>query len=144
VRYRLEVESAVRRRLAGQLTWWFGQFYDGHLHQIELESVWRPSSSVILELSGEHDIGRVAGIGFTESLVGLNTQLNFTPDLTLSSFIQYDTESRVLGSNTRLRWTFDPAGQLFVVYNHNLQDLESRLHFQSNQLLVKVEYTFLR
>ena len=144
VRYRLEVESAVRRRLAGQLTWRFGQFYDGHLHQLELESAWRPSSSLILELSGEHDIGRVAGTGFTESLVGLNTQLNFTPDLTLSSFVQYDTDSRVLGSNTRLRWTFDPAGQLFVVYNHNLQDLDSRLHFQSNQLLVKVEYTFLR
>ena len=25
------------------------------------------------------------------------------------------------GTNTRLRWTFNPLGELFVVYNHNLR-----------------------
>jgi hypothetical protein len=68
---------------------------------------------------------------------GLQTLVNFSPDLTFSSFVQYDTESRIVGSNTRLRLTFDPAGDLFIVYNHNLQDLNSRLRFESNQLLIR-------
>jgi len=142
VRYRLELETAARRKLSGQLTWRFGGFYDGHLHQFQVEGAWKPLPTLIFELEGEHDIGRLPVGSFTESLVGVRALINFSPDLTLSSFIQYDTESRILGSNTRLRWTFNPAGDLFVVYNHNLRDLDSRLRLESNQLLVKAQYSF--
>ena len=44
--------------------------------------------------------------------------------------------------NTRLRWTFRPAGDLFVVYNHNVQSLQDRWHLESNQLLVKLQYAW--
>jgi len=144
VRYRLEAEFAARRNIAGQLTWRFGEFYSGQLHQFQVESAWRPTPGLILELNGEHDIGRLREGRFEQTLLGLRTQVNFSPDLTLSSFIQFDTESHILGSNTRLRWTFDPAGELFVVYNHNLQDQASRLRLESNQLLVKLQYTMRR
>jgi hypothetical protein len=144
VRYRLEAELASRRRLAGQFTWRFGEFYSGHLHQLEGEAVWRPTSSLIFELNGEHDIGRLPEGNFEQTLVGLRTLVNFSPDLTLSWFVQYDTESREVGSNSRLRWTFDPSGDLFIVYNHNLKDRGSRFSLESNQLLIKAQYTLRR
>src|ERR1043166_4542913 len=140
VRYRLEAELAARRALSGQLTWRFGGFYDGHLHQIEVEAAWKPSATFVLQLTGEHDIGRLPEGNFDAPLVGVRGLVNISPDLNLSSFVQYDTESRTVGSNTRLRWTFDPAGDLFVVYNHTLEDLGSRWRFESNQLLAKVQY----
>jgi hypothetical protein len=59
----------------------------------------------------------------------------------LSSLIQYDTESRSWGSNTRVRWSFSPLGDVFLVYNHNLRDFQNRLEFESNQLLLKAQYT---
>jgi hypothetical protein len=141
VRYRLELELAARRTVSGQLTWRFGGFYGGHLHQIQVEGGWKPSASFSLEVEGEHAIGRLPEGNFSETAGGVRALINFSPDLTLSSLIQYDTESKGLGSNTRLRWTFDPAGELFVVYNHNLQNLESRFGFESNQLLIKAQYT---
>ncbi len=64
----------------------------------------------------------------------------FSPDLQLSSFIQYDNDTNLLGSNTRLRWTFHPLGDLFVVYNHNLLDRSSRWVLDSNALLLKFQY----
>ncbi|OGU07156.1 MAG: hypothetical protein A2W29_08000 [Gemmatimonadetes bacterium RBG_16_66_8] len=64
----------------------------------------------------------------------------FSPDLQVNSFIQYDNDTRLLGANTRLRWTFHPLGDLFVVYNHNARDVGDRLTFDSNQLLVKLQY----
>jgi len=33
------------------------------------------------------------------------------PDLVLSSFVQYDTESQNIGTNTRLRWTIKPGNR---------------------------------
>lgn len=142
------VIHAIRhRRLSAQATWWFGQFYDGRLNQYELTGAWRPSSLVIVELSGEHDVARMPEGGFTQTLTGTRVRLNVSPDLQLTSFVQYDTESESFGTNTRLRWTFTPLGEFFVVYNHNLRTrdpltLRRELVFASNQLLVKAQYAF--
>jgi hypothetical protein len=146
-RFRLEGGLAAKRRLSAQATWWFGQFYDGHLDQYELTAAWKPSAFLIAELTAEHDVGKMPEGDFTQDLVGTRIRLNFSPDLELTSFQQYDTESRSFGTNTRLRWTFDPLGDLFVVYNHNLRTrdpvtLRRELAFASNQLLVKMQYAF--
>ena len=85
---------------------------------------------------------------FTQQVTGTRFRFNFSPDLQLNSYLQYDNESRAFGTNTRLRWTFAPQGDLFVVYNHNAVDpldpLGQRLgwRFASNQLLVKLQYAF--
>lgn len=68
--------------------------------------------------------------------------LNLSPDLVISTFVQYDNDSKTIGSNTRLRWTFDPLGALFLVYNHNLRRLISEdWGYDTSQLRLKVEYT---
>lgn len=139
-RYRLEAQFAAHRRLSGQLTWRFGGFYQGNLHQFIVTGDWKPSASFILRLNGEYAIGRLAVGNFETTLVGVRALVNFSPDLNLSSFVQYGTESRSIGSNTRLRWTFQPAGDVFVVYNHNLRDLTDRWRLESTQLLAKVQY----
>lgn len=146
-RFRLEGGTAAKRRVSAQATWWFGRFYDGRLNQYELTGAWRPSSLVIVELTGEHDVGRMPEGDFTQDLVGTRVRLNVSPDLQLTSFVQYDTESQSFGTNSRLRWTFRPLGELFVVYNHNLRTrdpltLRRELIFASNQLLVKAQYAF--
>jgi len=143
-RYRLEAGAAAKRRLSGQLTWWFGGFYGGTLDQIQLESSWTPSAVVTFLLSGEEDIGRLPEGQFDQTLLGVKTRLNLSPNLQLNSFVQYDSESRLLGGNTRLRWTFRPVGDLFVVYNHNLSRPENRFQFESSQLLVKLQYAWRR
>ena len=146
-RFRLEGGLAAKRRLSAQATWWFGEFYDGRLDQYELTAAWKPSAFLIGELTGVHDVGRMPEGDFTQDLVGTKIRLNFSPDLQLTSFQQYDTESRSFGTNSRLRWTFNPLGDLFVVYNHNLRTrnpvtLRRELAFASNQLLVKMQYAF--
>jgi len=140
-RFRLEVETAAKRRINGQLTWWFGGFYGGTLHQLEAEIAWNPSSVLNVNLTAEENIGQLPEGDFTVGVVGTRVRLNFSPNLQLNSFIQYDTESRSLGTNTRLRWSFSPLGDLFVVYNHNVLDELDRWSFLSNQLTAKLVYT---
>ena len=140
VRYRLEADFAAKRRISGRATWWFGPFYDGTLHQIVLTAQIKPSRAATFELSSERNIGRLPAGDFTQQLFGARANAYFSPDLQLSSFLQYDNGSRVLGTNTRLRWTFHPLGDLFVVYNHNLLDRLNRWVLESNELLLKVQY----
>lgn len=140
--YRLEAGTAQKRRFYTQLTWWFGGFYDGTLDQYEWTGAWNPTALITVELTGEHDVAHLPGGAFTKTLVGNRLRLNASSDLSLSSYVQYDTDTQTVGVNTRLRWTFRPAGDLFVVYNHNLQSLQDRWQLESNQLLVKLQYAW--
>ena len=163
-RYRLEAGTAAKRRLSGQLSWWFGDFYSGRLDELILTGAWKPSSLFIVELNGTRNVGRLREGGFTQDLVGTRVRVNVSPDLQVNSYVQYDNATESVGANTRLRWTFSPTGDLFVVYNHNLQHLfvdaetglpmpggvptdptqrvDRRWGLASNQLLVKVQYAF--
>ncbi|MGE5749253.1 MAG: hypothetical protein ACM31F_04795, partial [Gemmatimonas sp.] len=146
-RFRLEGGLAAKRRVSAQATWWFGQFYDGHLNEFELTGSWKPSPLFIVEISGERNVGSIPAGRFVQQLIGTRVRVNVSPDLQLNSFLQYDNESESLGTNTRLRWTFNSLGDLFVVYNHNLKTRDpltrqTYLRFASNQLLMKLQYAF--
>jgi len=143
-RYEIQLSTASKRRLGAEVSWATGGFYDGELDTIELGGRWSPSALFTLQLSFERNIGRTAGGDFTEDVLGTRLELNLSPDLTLSSDIQYDNESESVGTNTRLRWTFRPEADVFVIYNHNVGDLEDRWRLDSNQLLVKMQYAWRR
>ena len=97
-----------------------------------------------MEFSGERNIGELPGGRFTQTLVGTRLRMNVSPDLSIASYTQYDTESDSVGVNTRLRWTFRPVGDLFIVYNHNIRSLLDRWELESNQFLVKLQYAWRR
>lgn len=115
-----------------------------------------------MELSATRNAGRLPQGTFTQQLIGTRVRMNVSPDLPFNSYVQYDNASDTFGSNTRLRWTFSPLGDLFVVYNHNLRhDIDpttgvpatgliadptqrtlTRWGLASSQLIVKLQYVF--
>jgi hypothetical protein len=140
VRYRAEVELAAKRAISGQLTWWLGSFYDGSLDQYEGTLRIKPSELVFFELAGTRNVGSLSQGDFVQNVIGVRAVLNVSSDLQLTSFVQYDDESDQIGTNTRLRWTFRPLGELFLVYNYNVVDLLDRWALDSTQLMAKVQY----
>jgi hypothetical protein len=142
--YRLEVGTAQKRRFYAQVTWWFGGFYDGTIDQVIWTGAWNPTALLTVEFSGERNMGRLPAGDFDQTLVGTRARINISPDLSISSYLQYDTVSDTVGVNTRLRWTFRPEADLFLVYNHNLRSAVDRWQLDSNQLVVKAQYAWRR
>ncbi len=143
MRYRLEAEFAAKRRLNGQATWWFGSFYDGTLDELRLELNWNPTSLLGFEFNGLRNIGRLPFGDFDQTLIGTRVRFNVTSDLQLNSYVQYDTESRILGINARIHWIFSPLGDVFLVFNHNtFNDITDRWSLQNEQILLKIRYNF--
>ena len=104
--------------------------------------VWNPTALYTVELTAERNDGDLAAGRFTQNVVGTRLRVNVSPDLSVATYMQYDTESDSVGVNSRLRWTFLPVADLFVVYNHNVRSLLDRWELQSNQLLVKIQYAW--
>ena len=95
----------------------------------------------------ENNFGRLPAGNFTQRLWQLQTAFAWSPNLVLTSFIQYDTESQNLGSNTRLRWTMRPGNDLFIVWNRGWKKLilnprELNLIPENELLAVKLRWTF--
>jgi hypothetical protein len=141
-RYRVKAEAASKRVLSGEASWEFGRFYDGHLDTYEAELEWNPVPLLTLFVTGEKNVARLGAGSFTEDVYGTRVRFNFSPDLTLSSFVQYDTEDDRVGTNTRLQWSVTPESNLYFVVNYNVSKLDEHWRRESYLTRVKVEYTF--
>jgi len=147
-RYRVQLESSRHRPWRAGVTVWLGNFYTGSLTQWEtFVSYTTPSGHLRLRLDAENDFGHLPQGNFIQRLWQTKVAWAFTPDIILSSYTQFDSESGNLGTNTRLRWTFRPGNDLFVVWNHGWEHIPGSpesLSFRpvSNQLVVKLRWTF--
>ena len=141
-RYRIEVESAEKRKWKAKFTWWFGTFYNGKLDQYESELEIRPSSKFNISLEYELNRGKLPTGKINIKLLRSRLSLYLSPDFQIISFIQYDNLSKSLGMNTRLRWTYRSIFDVFLVYNRNWIDTGSHLATEFNQVLLKVQYAW--
>jgi hypothetical protein len=146
-RFRLEAQSSEARPWSLGATVWFGEFFAGHLTQWESFVNWTSGPGRLrLELSAENDFGYLPQGDFIQRLLQLKTLYAFSPDLLLSAFTQYDSESRSLGVNSRLRWTIRPGRDLFLVWNRNWRRLprfSRRFESEADQVAVKLRWTSL-
>ena len=146
-RWRLEAQTSEHRPLQFGTTTWFGTFYNGHLTQWENYLRWTsPKGKVQLDLETENDFARLPVGNFVQRLWSIRAAYAWSPNLVLSSFIQYDTESQNVGTNTRLRWTIKPGNDLFVVWNRGWQRIvtDPRVSIvpQSDLIAIKLRWTF--
>lgn len=86
---------------------------------------------------------------FVQRLMQINLVYAFNPNLVLTNFLQYDTDSQNIGNNMRLRWTLKPGNDLFIVWNRGWQRLllsRSDLNIVPDKdvLAVKLRWTFRR
>ena len=147
-RFRVEAQSSRHRPWRVGASVWFGDFYTGSLTQATgFVTYTTPAGHLQLELNGEHDSGSLPEGDFTLDLWQFKAIYAFTPDLILSSYIQYDSDSGDLGANTRFRWTIKPGNDFFVVWYHGWRhpiasEDWSSLRPISDQLVVKLRWTF--
>jgi hypothetical protein len=147
-RWRYEVGFAPKRRLSGQITFWTGGFYTGSLTEFIATASFKPTPLFIVEMNATRNAGDLPQGSFTQEVVGARFRFNVSADLQFNTYMQYDNATNSFGLNARLRWQFSPVGDLFVVYNHNMQErldaptARTTWGFASNQLLVKAQYAF--
>ena len=70
----------------------------------------------------------------------------FSPRLLLFGYFQYDNDSREMGMNARLRWTFRPGNDLFFVWNRNwvhpVGEGPFSLAPESDQVALKIRFAW--
>jgi hypothetical protein len=145
-RYRAEVNTAEKRPWVLDLTLRYGGFYDGDLKQLETTLTLKPSTHVNIRLATElNDVSLPVG-SFQTRIFAVGLDYNFSANVTWANLVQYDSESRLLGAQSRFRWIVRPGNDLFVVVNrgweHREFDGDGELIPSFDKGSVKIQYTF--
>lgn len=117
-------------------------FYDGTRNDTFVNATFRPSAA--LALSGEYFLNQInLGTGdFTVRTARTRATLQFSPELSWDTTLQWDNQSDQAGLNSRVRYEFRPGQEVFVVYNEGFDVEESRFESTSRGLAVKLGLTF--
>ena len=141
VRYRVALDSALKRELSSTVAWTTGDFFDGSRDEVSTSIAWSPGPRFTgtAELS-RNDV-RLQDGDFEVHVARLRSVFTFTPDVTWSSTLQWDDRSDRFGIFSRLRYIFRPGSELFLVFNESLLETAGDLDSEFRQLAVKVAYT---
>lgn len=144
-RVRAEAQSSEHRALRAGAAATFGGFFDGTLTQLFASLNWTdPGGHLQLGFETENDYGSLPWGRFITRLHQLRGTYSFTPALTVSTYLQYDTESKDLGVNARLRYTLRPGTDLFLVFTRDWRErLETATRFapEEEQIVLKLRWT---
>ncbi|MCW5979705.1 MAG: carbohydrate binding family 9 domain-containing protein [Bryobacteraceae bacterium] len=141
-RHRFEFNSAQNKRWMFDMTYWGGTFYSGTSHELRTAALWRKDRHLTTSFELQQYFVDLAEGDFTERLALLRINYAFSPRLTVSNFVQYDTESRNIGLQSRMRWIWRPGNEMYVVFNHAWQENTlDRFEALRTNFRVKVNYT---
>jgi hypothetical protein len=116
-RWSVDLSTASKRRAVLELEGSWGGFYDGTLRQIVVEMTLKATRRFIASFEAERNDVELPAGRFEAQVYAFRGELNLSPDVSWANLVQYDTESRLLGLQSRLRWTVRPEAELFLVFN---------------------------
>ncbi|MFB3778309.1 MAG: carbohydrate binding family 9 domain-containing protein [Bryobacteraceae bacterium] len=121
----------------------WGSFYTGTRKELGVELTWRRNRHLTTAAEFEQNWIRLSQGSFKATLFMYRLDYAFTPFVSLTNFVQYDTDSRNIGLQSRLRWILTPGNEFFIVFNQGWQqDQLDRFQNAQSRFRFKLSYTF--
>jgi len=136
------VEGGSKRPIVPTVGYEAGEFFDGTRQDLFASVIVKPSRYFFLAPQYEENRVDLPGGDFIVRVARVRATINFSPAVSWNHFLQYDTDSEVLGYQSRLRWIIEDGREVFLVFNSAFDREENdSLDLQETELTLKVEYT---
>ena len=131
-----------QRRFAGSVLLEDGRFYSGHRTAVSVSAA-RMNFGAQLSIEPTYSINLVRLLegDFTTTLAGSRLTYTVTPQLFMSTLVQFNSSTGTVNTNARLRWEYLPGSELFVVYNDERNILLGPA-LRNRALVIKVNRLF--
>ena len=96
-----------------------GEFYDGDIIDVLASIRWRPTPNFYITLERRvFDVDLPAG-DFEFEINRARFNINFTPTLSWTNYLQQESETHFMTLQSQLRWIIVPGNELTVTFNHD-------------------------
>lgn len=141
-RHSLEASSAPRRNfwLGGTFEW--GSFFSGDKTTSTLAFGYKVSVPLFVGLEYEHNDVSLPTGQFDANVYRLNTNILFSPRMTLYNYIQYDNLSDQMGWQTRFAWILKPGNEIMLTWNSRWNEPLEHYAVTESSARFKVRYNY--
>ncbi len=127
----------------------WGGYYTGRLNSAIVTAQYRPNAHLAVAVNDTLNSFRLTQGNFDIDLAGLELSYAFNRFVNLTTFVQSDTaQTQAVSANIRLRYTFRPDSDLYVIYNigNRFQSLAAGnpTEVRDEKVAVKVTYSWSR
>lgn len=143
-RHSVQFESAQRRRVWFSTEYVWGSFFDGYRQDIILAFGYKINTPIFVGVEYEINKVNLSEGDFKTQIYRVNANIFFSPDISLTNFIQYDNVSEKMGWQSRFRWILKPGNEILFVWNSTLYELPEKDRFmvQESSTRLKLNYNF--
>ncbi len=137
--------SATRRRVSGNLTVFWGDYWSGKAEQIQAGIAFRLPPKFTFSINTNQTFAKLREGSFAARISTMNLNYAVSSRLSFTNLVQYDNRSENLGWQSRVRWTIRPGDDLFVSFNQGWireEGEDVRFRAEDNKLAVKLQYAF--
>ncbi len=142
-RYRIQGRTTSRRpvALSPQVEW--GKFFSGDRLRLNMTVNYRAAPGKMFTFTSEWNRVSLTEGRFYTKLYRAIVETQFNPRISLVNNVQYDTQSAVIGWQSRFRWIIRPGSDLYFVYIHNWLDdpVTGQTYTLDRRLSSKIMYT---
>lgn len=136
------ISTASFRRIVAYTGYAREDFWTGTRDQYEASLTVRPYSGINLSGSWNRDYISLDEGSFHTDLFRFTGNIDLSPFIAITSILQYDNMSSLLGLFNRVRWTIHPGSDLFVVHTWNWVQRNDRFSPLETQAAIKLNYTY--
>ena len=122
LRYQVVYDGAEHRLLSARAEFSFGDFWSGDRRELNLDLTVRPRAGISVHLAAEFNDVNLPQGEFATKLYRLDARTQFSPFMSLSNNVQYDSESGEVGWQLRFRWIQKPGNDVFFIWTQNWRD----------------------
>lgn len=146
--YRVDFRTAGRRRVGMYTGVSWGGFWEGERVQVNSRVNFRPTPGFNFSTGIERNDVTLPQGAFTANVYSVDTQWNPSPWVGVTTQLQYDDVSEVVGLFARLRWIVKPGNDVYLVYTHNWRNRGAGLFEEpwlatlSRGAALKANYTY--
>lgn len=141
-RYSLSLRTSRGRPVNFSLSHRGGDFLTGRRNDYGASVTWRASPNLNMGLEySMNDVQLPQGDFITRIYRG-RLNIAFSPDLTWSTFAQYDNVSESIGVNSRVQWIIEPGNEVFFVINQAIDREDDSYRVRETELTAKIGWTF--
>ena len=137
------IMTADKRRWMANFNAGWGSYYNGTRKNVRLGLTFKPNNRIYLSMNADrNDISLEQGKFYTQ-ILSTQANYNFSPNISWSNLVQYDTASRILGFQSRFRWILTPGSDLYLVMDRGwFRTFDQDFISAYDQGTVKLQYTF--
>jgi hypothetical protein len=141
--HHLSYHNATNKSHFYSINYRSGSFYTGRSDELTTMLLWRKNSQITTMFELEQYWVRLKEGDFNTRLALFRFNYSFSPFVTLSNFVQYDTDTRNIGLQSRLRWIIKPGNEIYLVLNHSWREAPlDRWEALRTDVRAKLNYTF--